>query len=171
MSPNLRSLDQPAVSVWCRKGDGSVRPSVTLQYGEGGVMCRGALLVTLKARWSVMATTAAMSQPIWCVFGWTSIHYSMTPMTPLCEGDLSKKESEECCFRWPGLHSHPTWTQARWSAVRWTVKAEGSTSAQSRWELLQDCWKTVSGDSPWKLMERLTRVCKAFIKERLFWRI
>jgi len=43
------------------------------------------------------------------------------------------------------------------------VKAKGPTGAQHLWELLQDCWKTVSGDYLMKLIERMPSVCKAVI--------
>ncbi|XP_073540144.1 caskin-2 isoform X2 [Phyllobates terribilis] len=34
------------------------------------------------------------------------------------------------------------------------------------WELLQDCWKTISGDYLLKLIKRMPRVCKAVIKAK-----
>ena len=46
------------------------------------------------------------------------------------------------------------------------VKAKGPTSAKHLWELLQDCWKTISGDYLLKLIERMPRVCKAVIRAK-----
>uniref|UniRef100_A0AAY4CNR8 Uncharacterized protein n=1 Tax=Denticeps clupeoides TaxID=299321 RepID=A0AAY4CNR8_9TELE len=46
------------------------------------------------------------------------------------------------------------------------VKAKGPTSAKHLWELLQDCWKTISGDDLLKLIERMPRVCKAVIRAK-----
>lgn len=37
----------------------------------------------------------------------------------------------ECCARWPGLHSHWTWTQSRWFGMRWTAEAKGPTIGNS----------------------------------------
>ena len=53
-----------------------------------------------------------------------------------------------------------------WDEMDRRVKAKGPTSAQHLWELLQDCWKTISGDDLMKLIERMPRVCKAVIKAK-----
>ena len=44
------------------------------------------------------------------------------------------------------------------------VKEKQPTSSQHLWELLQDCWKSIPGDYLMKLVEKMTRVCKAVIK-------
>ena len=46
------------------------------------------------------------------------------------------------------------------------VKAKGPTSAQHLWELLQDCWKTISDEYLLKIIGRMPRVCKALIKAK-----
>uniref|UniRef100_A0A096MAI3 Transposase Tc1-like domain-containing protein n=1 Tax=Poecilia formosa TaxID=48698 RepID=A0A096MAI3_POEFO len=46
------------------------------------------------------------------------------------------------------------------------MKAKGPTSAKHLWELLQDYWKTISGDYLLKLIKRMTRVCEAVIKAK-----
>ncbi|CAJ0935560.1 unnamed protein product [Ranitomeya imitator] len=46
------------------------------------------------------------------------------------------------------------------------MKAKGPTSAKHLWELLQDCWKTISGDYLLKLVKRMPRVYKAVIKAK-----
>ena len=48
-----------------------------------------------------------------------------------------------------------------WGELGHRVKAKGPTSAKHLWELLQDCWKTISGDYLLKLIKRMPRVCKA----------
>ena len=46
------------------------------------------------------------------------------------------------------------------------VKAKGPPSAQHLWELLQHCWKTISGGYLMKLIERMPRVCEAVIEAK-----
>ena len=53
-----------------------------------------------------------------------------------------------------------------WGELDRRVKAKGPTSAKHLWELLQDCWKTISGDYLLKLIERMPRVCKAVIRAK-----
>uniref|UniRef100_A0AAY4E147 Deoxyribonuclease-2-alpha n=1 Tax=Denticeps clupeoides TaxID=299321 RepID=A0AAY4E147_9TELE len=45
-----------------------------------------------------------------------------------------------------------------WGELDRRVKAKGPTSAKHLWELLQDCWKSISGDDLLKLIERMPRV-------------
>ncbi|CAJ0944451.1 unnamed protein product [Ranitomeya imitator] len=53
-----------------------------------------------------------------------------------------------------------------WGELDRRVKAKGPTSAKHLWELLQDCWKTISGDYLLKLIKRMPRVCKTVIKAK-----
>ena len=53
-----------------------------------------------------------------------------------------------------------------WDETDRRVKAKGPTSAQHLWELLQDCWKTISGDDLMKLIKRMPRVCNAATKAK-----
>lgn len=46
-----------------------------------------------------------------------------------------------------------------WDEMEHRGKAKGPTSAQHLWELLQDFWKTISGDHLMKLMERECQEC------------
>jgi len=71
----------------------------------------------------------------------------------------------ECCSRRPGLH-RPKPNEKVWDEMDRRVKAKGSKSAQHLWELLQNCWKTISGDYLMKLIERMPRVCKTVIKAK-----
>uniref|UniRef100_A0AAY4B9Q2 Ubiquitin-ribosomal protein eS31 fusion protein n=1 Tax=Denticeps clupeoides TaxID=299321 RepID=A0AAY4B9Q2_9TELE len=48
-----------------------------------------------------------------------------------------------------------------WGELDRRVKAKGPTSTKHLWELLQDCWKSISGDDILKFIERMPRVCKA----------
>ena len=62
----------------------------------------------------------------------------------LCTGYLAKKESDECCMRWSGLHNHPTLTQLRWFGLSWTAEwRKSSQQVLSMWELLQDGSKSI----------------------------
>ena len=54
-----------------------------------------------------------------------------------------------------------------WGELDRRVKAKGPTSAKHLWELLQDCWKTISGDYLLKLIKRMPRVCEAVIKQKV----
>ena len=40
----------------------------------------------------------------------------------LCKGYLTKKESDECCIRWHGLHNHQTSNQLRWLGMSWIAE-------------------------------------------------
>ena len=46
------------------------------------------------------------------------------------------------------------------------VKEKQPTSAQHMSELIQDCWKSIPGDSLMKLVERMPRVFKAVMKAK-----
>uniref|UniRef100_A0AAY4BRD6 Uncharacterized protein n=1 Tax=Denticeps clupeoides TaxID=299321 RepID=A0AAY4BRD6_9TELE len=56
--------------------------------------------------------------------------------------------------------------QMVWGELDCRVKVKGPTSAKHLWELLQDCWKSISGDDLLKLIERMPRVCKAVIRAK-----
>ncbi|KAM4032074.1 tumor necrosis factor receptor superfamily member 6 isoform 2-T2 [Anomaloglossus baeobatrachus] len=53
-----------------------------------------------------------------------------------------------------------------WGELDCRVKAKGPTSANHLWKLLQDFWKTISGDYLLKLIKRMQRVCKVVIKAK-----
>ena len=81
----------------------------------------------------------------------------------LCRGYLTNRKSDGvlCQMTWP-----PKSPDLNPIEMDRKVKANGPTSAQHLWELLQDCWKTISGDYLMKLIERMPRVCKAVIKAK-----
>ena len=54
-----------------------------------------------------------------------------------------------------------------WDKLDHRVKEKQSASAQHMWEILQDCWKSLPGDYLIKSVERMPRVCKAVIKQKL----
>ena len=81
---------------------------------------------------------------------------------------MTKKESD-------GMLHQMTWhpqspdlnpVQMFWDEMDHRVKTKRPTSAQHLWELLHDCWKTISGDDLMKLMQRMPRECKAVIKAK-----
>ncbi|XP_054872834.1 ubiquitin-conjugating enzyme E2Ka (UBC1 homolog, yeast) isoform X1 [Amphiprion ocellaris] len=84
----------------------------------------------------------------------------------LCKGYLTKKENDGVLHQmtWPPQSLDLNPVQMVWDEMDHRVKAKGPTSAQHLWELLQECWKTISGDYLMKLIERMPRVCKAVIK-------
>ena len=86
----------------------------------------------------------------------------------LCKGYLTKKESDGVLrqMTWPPQSPDLNPIEMVWGELDRRVKAKGPTSAKHLWELLQDCWKTISGDYLLKLMERMPRVCKAVIRAK-----
>ena len=80
----------------------------------------------------------------------------------LCKDNFTKKEREECCNRWPGLHNHPTSTKLRWFGMSRT--AEWRKSSQQVLSICgnSSCWKAFQV----KLVERTPIVCKAVIKAK-----
>ena len=71
----------------------------------------------------------------------------------------------------PWLHFGESFTlnpvEMVWDELDRRVKAKQPTSAQHLWELLQDCWKTISGDYLMNLIiKRRSEVCKAVIKAK-----
>ena len=176
MSPNLRSLVPPAVYLCnAEKVNGwSLHAWFPLWSMEEEVWwCGAALLVTLlgiysklKAHWTSMATTAScsdMPSHSVCIGPSFTFQQDNDPKhtSRLCKGYLTKKESDGVLRQ---MTCHPKPNQDGLMNCR--VKAKGPTSTQHLWELLQDCWKTISGDYLMKLIERMPRVCKAVIKEK-----
>ena len=92
----------------------------------------------------------------------------------LCKAIWPRRRVMGCCARWPGLPQSPDLNPIEmvWGELDRRVKAKGPTSAKHLWELLQDCWKTISGDYLFKLIKRMPRVCEAVIKSKrwLLWR-
>ena len=86
----------------------------------------------------------------------------------LCKGYLTKMESDGVLrqMTWPPQSPDLNPIKMAWDEMDHRVEAKGPTSAQHLWELLQDCWKTFSGDYHMKLIKRLARVCKAVIKAK-----
>ncbi|CAJ0951890.1 unnamed protein product [Ranitomeya imitator] len=86
----------------------------------------------------------------------------------LCKGYLTKKESDGVLHQmtWPLQSPDLNPIEMVWGELDHRVKAKGPTSAKHLWELLQDCWKTISGDYLLKLIKRMQRVCKAVIKAK-----
>uniref|UniRef100_A0A667X851 Tc1-like transposase DDE domain-containing protein n=1 Tax=Myripristis murdjan TaxID=586833 RepID=A0A667X851_9TELE len=67
---------------------------------------------------------------------------------------------------WPPQSPDLNPIQMVWGELDHRVKAKRPTCAKHLWELLQDCWKTISGDYLLKLIERMPRVCKAVIRAK-----
>ena len=86
----------------------------------------------------------------------------------LCKGYLTKKESDGVLrqMTWPPQSPDLNPIEMVWGELDRRVKAKGPTSAKHLWELLQDCWKTISGDYLLKLIKRMPRVCEAVIKAK-----
>lgn len=62
----------------------------------------------------------------------------------------------KCCARLPGLQSPDLYpVKMAWDEMDHRLKAKGPTSAHHLWEILQNCWKTISGDYLMKLTERM----------------
>lgn len=83
----------------------------------------------------------------------------------LCEGYLTKKESDGVLLQmtWPPQSPDLNPIEMFWDEMDHRVKAK---IVQHLWELLQDCWETISGDYLMKLIKRMPRVCKAVIKAK-----
>ena len=115
---------------------------------------------------------AATCHTIRFAFSWTIIYFStgQWPQTHLqAVYGLFDQEGEWWSAAPFDLASTITWpkpNQMVWDEMDRIVKAKGPTSAQHLWELLKDCWKTISGDYLMKLIERMPRVCKAVIKAK-----
>lgn len=86
----------------------------------------------------------------------------------LCKGYLTKKESDGVLrqMTWPPQSPDLNPIEMVRGELDRRVKAKGPTSAKHLWELLQDCWKTISGDYLLKLIKRMPRVCEAVIKAK-----
>ena len=112
---------------------------------------------------------AATCHPIQFAFSWTIIYFSTGQwhQTHL-QAVLTEKESDGVLrqMTWPPQSPDLNPIETVWDEMDLRVKAKGPTSAQHLWELLQDCWKTISGDYLMKLIERMPRVCKAVIKAK-----
>ena len=67
---------------------------------------------------------------------------------------------------WPPQSPDINRIEMVWDELDNRVKEKQPTSAQHMWELLHDCWKSISGDHLMKLVENIQRVCKAVIKAK-----
>ena len=81
---------------------------------------------------------------------------------------MTKKESDGVLrqMTWPPQSPDLNPIEMVWGELDRRVKAKGPTCAKPLWELLQDCWKTISGDYLLKLIKRMPRVCEAVIKAK-----
>ena len=59
---------------------------------------------------------------------------------------------------WPPQSPNLIPIEMVWDQLDGRVKEKQPTSAQHIWELLQDCWKRITGDSLMKLGEKMARV-------------
>ena len=125
----------------------------TVKHGRGGVLCGGALLVTLSviylefnAHLTSMATTAFCSNtPSHLVFNRTMSQNT----SRLCKGSLTKKESDGVLHQmtWPPQSPDINPIEMVGDQFDRRVKEKQPTSAQHIWELLQDCWKSIRGET------------------------
>ena len=104
-------------------------------------------MTLLKAHWTSMATTASCSDMTFIYQRDNDPKHTSRQR----KGHLTKKESD-------GVLRQMTWCPQSPDL--------NPTSAQHLWELLQDCWKIISGDDLMKLIERMPRVCKAVIEAK-----
>ena len=56
---------------------------------------------------------------------------------------------------WPPQSPNLNPVEMVWDELDLRIKEKQPASAQHLWELLQDCWKTVPGDYPITLIERI----------------
>ena len=141
--------------------------------------CGAALLVTLlgiysklEAHWTSMATTAfcsGMPSHLVCFGPSFILQQDNDPKhtSRLCKDYLTKKESDGVLHQmtWPPQSPDLNPVQMVWDEMDHRVKTKGPTSAQHLWELLQDCWKTISSDDLMKLMERKYKAKGRYFKE------
>ena len=71
----------------------------------------------------------------------------------------------ECCIRWPGLHNPPTSTKLRWFGMSQTAEWRKSLSICVL-SMCGNSFKTVWKAFQVKLVEIMSRVCKAVIKAK-----
>ena len=74
------------------------------------------------------------------------------PTSRLYKGYLTKKESDEVLHQMtcPPQSTDLNPIEMVWDELDHRVKEKQPTSAQHMWELLQDCWKTISHEAGWE---------------------
>uniref|UniRef100_A0A668APH5 Reverse transcriptase zinc-binding domain-containing protein n=1 Tax=Myripristis murdjan TaxID=586833 RepID=A0A668APH5_9TELE len=97
---------------------------------------------------------------------WEGVHNALSKII-----NVNIYVSPEMCLlgigmTWPPQSPGLNPIEMVWGELDRRVKAKGPTRAKHLWELLQDCWKTISGDYLLKLIERMPRVCKAVIRAK-----
>ncbi|CDQ73639.1 unnamed protein product [Oncorhynchus mykiss] len=72
-----------------------------------------------------------------------------THTSRLCKGYLTKKESDGVLHQmtWPLQSPDLNPIEMVWDELDRRVKEKQPTSAQHMWELLQDCWESIPGES------------------------
>jgi hypothetical protein len=70
----------------------------------------------------------------------------------LCKSYLTKKESDGVLHQmtWPPQSPDLNPIEMVWDELDCRGKEKQLTSAQHMWELLQDCWKIIPGESGWE---------------------
>uniref|UniRef100_A0A3Q2E6Z4 alpha-amylase n=1 Tax=Cyprinodon variegatus TaxID=28743 RepID=A0A3Q2E6Z4_CYPVA len=88
------------------------------------------------------------------------------PKHRLCKGYSTTKESDRALrqMTWPPQSPDLKPIKMVWGELDHRVKAKRPTSVKHLLELLQDCWKTISGDYLLNLIKRMPRLCKAVTK-------
>ena len=86
----------------------------------------------------------------------------------LCDGYLTKKKSDGSAAS-DDLASTITRPQPIWNDFDRRVKEKQPTSAQHMWELLQDCWKSITHEAGWENAKSVQSCHQG--KERLLQRI
>uniref|UniRef100_A0AAZ3QLC0 Tc1-like transposase DDE domain-containing protein n=1 Tax=Oncorhynchus tshawytscha TaxID=74940 RepID=A0AAZ3QLC0_ONCTS len=129
---------------------------------EEVLWCGGALLVTMsviylefKAHLTSMATTAFCSEmSSHLLLAYLDYHLffnrTMTQHTSrLCKGYFTKKESDGVLqqMTWPPQSPDLNQIKMVCDELDSRVKEKQPISAQHMWELLQDCWKSISGEA------------------------
>ena len=86
-------------------------------------------------------------------------------MSPsLCKSYLTKKERDGVLRQMTWPPHKPSWVGLGWDEAQ--SEGKRANKCQHLWEVLRDCWKTISGDYLMKIIERVLRVCKAVIKAK-----
>ena len=137
----------------------------TVKHGGGGVMICGSFAIDTVCDWFRIQGT--LNQHVYhsilqkyaipfglCLVGLSFVfNRTMTQHTSrLCKGHLTKKESDWGLHQmtWPPQSPDLNPFEMVWDQLDCRVKEKQPTSAHCMWELFQDCWKSIPGESGWE---------------------